>query len=423
LDQIDTSFTWEDFRAYWKKSNEWTSSSISTLHFGHYKTAIKNDKLSELQAVSINITLNSGYSLKRWQKGLTVMLDKKKGVIKVNKLRVILLMEGDLNCANKTIFGKRMMEFTEEQNEILEECVGSRRNHQASDVSLNRCIFCDIARQKKCSAAICCVDLEQCYDRIAHSIASLGARRWGVPQLAITCLLTTVQLMIFFLRTAHGDSDSFYSASTDQAAQNEGNIHPYQGTCQGNGADPSLFLGVSAPCVLYMHGKDFAAHLVSAFSMAIFSIVGILYVDDTDLLAIASYPSESAEQVSIRMQDIVNHWRGCLRVTGGNLNPDKCNGTMIGFYWDEDGQWHYRNDIEATITIPNLEGTMQAIEMLGPSNATTSSRSGTSGRRKHDGASAETEGSRQRRGQPNQKRVPPMQARMANSAHDGVAID
>jgi hypothetical protein len=53
------------------------------------------------------------------------MLDKKKGVIKVNKLRAILLMEGDLNCANKTIFGKRMMKFAEEQNEIPEECVGS----------------------------------------------------------------------------------------------------------------------------------------------------------------------------------------------------------------------------------------------------------------------------------------------------------
>jgi hypothetical protein len=332
LDQIDTSFTREDFQAYWKKSNERTSSSISTLHFVHYKTAIKNDKLSELHTVSINIALNSSYSLKRWQKGLTVMLEKKKGVIKVNKLQAILLMEGDLNCANKTIFGKCMMEFAEEQNEIPEECVGSRRNHQASDVSLNRRLFCDIACQKKCLAAICCVDLEQCYDRIAHSIASLRARWWGVPQLAITCLLTTVQLMLFFLHTAHGDSDSFYSASTNQAAQNDGNIHPYQGTCQGNGAGPSLFLGVSTPCVLYMHGKGFAAHLVSTFSTAIFSIVGILYVDDTDLLAIASYPSESTKQVSIRLQDMVNHWRDCLRVTGGNLNPDKCNGTMIGFY-------------------------------------------------------------------------------------------
>ena len=96
-DQIETTFTSDDFRAYWKKSNERTSSSISTLHFGHYKTSIKSDKLSELHAVSIDIALNSGYSLKSWQKGLTVMLEKKKGVIQVNKLRAILLMDNFQN--------------------------------------------------------------------------------------------------------------------------------------------------------------------------------------------------------------------------------------------------------------------------------------------------------------------------------------
>jgi hypothetical protein len=25
----------------------------------------------------------------------------------------------------------------------------------------------------------------------------------------------------------------------------------------------------------------------------------------------------------------------------------KCNGTMIGFYWDDNGQWHYQTDIDA----------------------------------------------------------------------------
>lgn len=369
-EQIDTTFTKEDFRWYWKKAKERTSSSISTLHFGHYKAATRNDTLSELHAVSLDIAVNSGYSPKRWQRGLTVMLEKKKGVIRVNKLRAILLMEGDLNCANKTIFGSRMRDFAEAHHDIPEECVGSRRNHQASEVSLNRRLFCDIVRQKRVSAAIGCVDLQSCYDRIAHSIASLGARRWGVPQLAITCLLTTVQLMMFFLRTAHGDSETFYSAATDQASR-AGNTHPYQGTCQGNGGGPLLFLGVSAPCVMYMHGKGFAARIVTAFSASVFCIIGILYVDDTDLLAIAAYSAESAEQVARRMQDMVDHWRGCLRVTGGNLNPEKCNCTLIGFYWDEDGQWHYRTDINATITIPDETGSRQPIELLGPSEATT----------------------------------------------------
>ena len=180
-DQIDTSFTWEDFQAYWKKAKEQTSSSLSTLHFGHYKAVINNDKLSEMHAVFVDIAINSGFSPKRWQKGLTVMLEKKQGVILVNKLCAILLMEADFNFANKTIFGCCMMHFAEDRNDIAGECAGSRQYHEATDVALNHQLFSDIARQKKFLAAITGADLAQCYDRIAHAIASLGSQRWGVP--------------------------------------------------------------------------------------------------------------------------------------------------------------------------------------------------------------------------------------------------
>jgi hypothetical protein len=201
-----------------------------------------------------------------------------------------------------------MMEFAKEWHEIPEECVGSTRNHQASDVTLNCRLFCDLVHQKKFLAAICCMDLEQCYNHIAHSIASLGAQQWGVPQVAITCLLTTVQLMLFFLSTVHGDSESVYSDSTNQAVQNSGNLHPYQGACQGNGAGPSLFLGVSTPCILYMHGKGFTANLVYAFSTGIFCIVRILYVDNINLHVIASYPSESAKQACAHARVECSTW-------------------------------------------------------------------------------------------------------------------
>jgi hypothetical protein len=124
-------------------------------------------------------------------------------------------------------------------------------------IALNRHLFCDIARQKKYLAAITGANLAQCYDRIAHSIASLGSQCWGVLVNAITCLLTTIQLMVFFLHTAHGDSNLCYSAATDTAARELGNIHPYQGSCQGIGGGPLLFLSVSSPCVDYMHGMGF----------------------------------------------------------------------------------------------------------------------------------------------------------------------
>jgi hypothetical protein len=372
VDCIDTSFTREDFRTYWKQAKECTSSSLSSLHYGHYKAVINNDKLSEMHSVFVDIAVNLGYSPKQWQKGLTLMLEKKRGVILISKLRAILLMEADFNFANKTIFGWRMMHFAEDRNDIAGECAGSScKHHEAIDVALNRHLFCDTARQKKCSAAITGADLVQCYDRIAHSIASLGSQRWGVPVNVIKCLLTTIQLMVFFLHTAHGDSTVSYLAATDTAARVSWNTHPYQGSCQGNGGGPLLFLSVSSPCVDYMHGIGFLAHLVSAFSTTTFCIIGILYVDDTDLFAIAVYPLESAEQVAHCMQAMTSHWRGCLLVTGGDLNPDKCCWTPICFYWDADGQWHYHLDIGVSVRIPNSSGVIQALEHLTPSAATT----------------------------------------------------
>jgi hypothetical protein len=46
---------------------------------------------------------------------------------------------------------------------------------------------------------------------------------------------------------------SAYSAATDLEARESGNIHPYQGACQGNGGGLALFLATSSPCVIYMH--------------------------------------------------------------------------------------------------------------------------------------------------------------------------
>jgi hypothetical protein len=136
---------------------------------------------------------------------------------------------------------------------------------------------------------------------IAHSIASLGCQHWGVLVNAITCLLTTIQLMVFFLCTAHGGSNVCYSAATDTAARESGNTHPYQGSCQGNRGGPLLFLSVSSPCMDYMHGMGFTTWLISAFLSSIFCIISILYVNDTDFFAIAEFSSESTKHVACRM--------------------------------------------------------------------------------------------------------------------------
>ncbi len=128
-------------------------SSLSSLHFGHYKAVINNEKLSEMHAIFMKISVNSGYSPKQWQKGPTVMLKKKQGVILVSKLWAFLLMEVGFNFANKTIFGSRMMHFAKDRNFVAGECAVSHQPHEGLDDALNCQLFCNIAHQKKCS---CC---------------------------------------------------------------------------------------------------------------------------------------------------------------------------------------------------------------------------------------------------------------------------
>ena len=66
-EQIDTDITKEDFQAYWKKARERTFSSMSGLHFGHYKAAVKSALLLEMHSVFTHITVNTGFSPMRWQ--------------------------------------------------------------------------------------------------------------------------------------------------------------------------------------------------------------------------------------------------------------------------------------------------------------------------------------------------------------------
>ena len=124
-DFIPNTVSLQDYQVHWKWSKECTSSSISGLHFGHWKAAAESDFLSELHALFTDIVVSTGYSPIRWQQGLLVMLEKKKGVRIPSKLCAILLMEANFNFPNKLLFGRRMLQWAESRNQIPWEIGGS----------------------------------------------------------------------------------------------------------------------------------------------------------------------------------------------------------------------------------------------------------------------------------------------------------
>ncbi len=119
------------------------------------------------------------------------------------------------------------------------------------------------------------VDADNCYDRITHAIASLVFQVFGIPLTAVESMLNTIQEIKFFLRMGFGDSMDFASSKFEIKTQ---------GLCQGNRASLAGWAVVSI-CIINAHKKKgHGTHFVCPITKLKSHIMGVIYVDDTDLI-------------------------------------------------------------------------------------------------------------------------------------------
>jgi hypothetical protein len=155
-------------------------------------------------ALKSTLMIKRGIVLDQWSCGLSVMLEKIFGCAFINKLRTIILMEADFNATNKIIYGQRMLQVVRNYRLMPEE-ICSKKNCMAEDRTLVKVLFYNIVRRTRIPAGISAVDANNCYDQIAHPIASLLFQYLGVPKEACVSFFRTIQDMIFFLCTGFGD--------------------------------------------------------------------------------------------------------------------------------------------------------------------------------------------------------------------------
>ena len=178
----------------WRKAKERTSSSPSGLHFGLWKANAQHPTLCEMDSILRVIPFRTGYSMRRWQHGIDVELQKEQGNFNIERMRTIVLMEADHNLNNK-LLGRRAMAHAERHQALAPEQYGSRKNHSSAQATVNNRLIYDLMRQTRHGGVICSNDAESCYDRIVHSVLSLSLQRLGVPFQPIKSMLTTIQKM------------------------------------------------------------------------------------------------------------------------------------------------------------------------------------------------------------------------------------
>ncbi len=172
------------------------------------------------------------------------------------------------------------------------------------------------------------MDADDCYDKIAHPIASLVLQSLGVPKAAVILLLSTIQDMKFFFHMGFGDS-KVYASSTDGKKT--------QGLCQGNGAAPTGWTVTSITMIQANKRKGHGVHLLCPITKTPLHLAGTLFIDDTDLEHLNMNKSETIKEVHEALPDSIHNWGWVLIATGNALKATKCFYHLISFSWKADG--------------------------------------------------------------------------------------
>jgi len=147
----------------WQRSHEETSSSYSSIHFGHYIAGTYDQQITQFNASMAAIPALTSYSPSRWRHGLNVMLEKIPGNFEVERLCIILLFEADCNQNNKWL-GHAFMKEAECCGLLTDEQYGSHQNKDAITQCLNKQLWYDYIRCTCQPAALCSNDAKSCYD-------------------------------------------------------------------------------------------------------------------------------------------------------------------------------------------------------------------------------------------------------------------
>jgi hypothetical protein len=333
----------EDFISCFGCVAEKTSSSPSGRHVGHYLACIDlKDELSVLRAAvhaaMMSIPLAEGFCPERWRQAINIMVEKIPGVPRINKLRIIQLLEADLNQVLRSAFARNIIKLAQETPGIISKHQCGRSHQTCLTPVLNKLLTVHHLIQKKTNGIVFDNDAKGCYDRIVSGIALSTLRRIGYFKNSVRMLGLLWAQLEHHVATGSGVSDASYKSTTDKLLYGID-----QGSCSS-----SIVWALLNQLLLTALGKEFdCTSLVSVNGITMDTSPGDSFVDDTTSCAtddnhnldpISSMVrglTQEEDSLVARMEVIIQLFLDVLQVTGGGLAPEKCAWYLIGHRWNK----------------------------------------------------------------------------------------
>jgi negative regulator of replication initiation len=376
LKEINTRLVEEEITSGFKHWREGTSTSPSGRDLSRYKaifapTAQKQDhdeemseqeqaestehigeKVAEVITLLLNLCAQEGIALDRWLKIYNTMLEKIVGMDRIDKLRVIHIMEADLNLLLGILFGRRLTNNAESNNCLGDLQWGARKGKQCIDVVLLKQLTYEIARMTRTDITTFDNDAKSCYDRIVMSYALHRCQQLGMPVKACKMLGEYLDNARYYIKTQLGVSEGFYQSSKE---------NPLHGAGQGSKLSPPIWTFVSTAGTEILEEVNDGLTVCSPDQNTQATRPIDAFVDDTttwanqfvkELLTYAKtrFNTETAylllNDLVYKTTELAQSWEELLWSTGGKLELPKCFFYIVSWWFDHNGEAKVRTKAE-----------------------------------------------------------------------------
>jgi hypothetical protein len=181
---------------------------------------------SEIHAAMMTVPLATGFCPEQWKKSIGVILEKIPGVVRSNKLRIIQLLEADLNQVLRIAFARNISKLARNNKGIISDHQYGRAHATCMNPVLNKLLTVQLLTQKRTEGIVFNNDAKGCYDRIISGVALASLRHLEYSKESVKMLGLLWAQMEHHVCTGFGVSDKTYGSTTKKLLYGIG-----QGSC------------------------------------------------------------------------------------------------------------------------------------------------------------------------------------------------
>jgi len=254
-------------------------------------------------------------------------LEKDPGHPRIDRLRVLHLIEADLNLLFKWYSSQGFIMQAEKANWLQDSQYGGRPGWSAIDLACNKMMFYDHFRITRNTAADVSNDLARCFDRMIEACQNLSCQQHGADLQYLKFHAKAHWLFQYHVKHAHGVSTQYNAFTT---------ASPWYGAGQGLGdavprwvvqADSLISACHSVATPWMVTSPDRSTQIQQGFDA---------FMDDIDIIA-ATPIQTNTDPIPI-VQCNLNQWHDILQASSGELNPTKCVWLYFDWKFDSKGR-------------------------------------------------------------------------------------